>query len=122
MGNQNIKINIRANMSRGILSKLRINNMCLIINHSKETQLTRVTLIRRKGIRIRRKNHKIMISQVATNLMEIQLIKTIFFKNHLVLLKVANPKRLLGLKDSMTSTQYTEKIMTKRKCQIFVQY
>lgn len=122
MGNQNIKINIRANMSRGILSKLRINNMCLIINHSKETQLTRVTLIRRKGIRIRRKNHKIMISQVGTNLMEIQLIKTIFFKNHSVLLKVANPKRLLGLKDSMTSTQYTEKIMTKRKCQIFVQY
>lgn len=122
MGNQNIRINIQANMSRGILSKLRINNMCLIINHSKETQLTRVTLIRRKGIRIRRKNHKIMISQVGTNLMEIQLIKTIFFKNHLVLLKVANPKRLLGLKDSMTSTQYTEKIMTKRKCQIFVQY
>lgn len=122
MGNQNIKINIQANMSRGILSKLRINNMYPTINHSKETQLTRVTLIRRKGIRIRRKNHKIMTSQVGTNLMEIQLIKTIFFKSHSVLLKVANPKRLLGLKDSMTSTQYTEKIMMKRKCQIFAQY
>lgn len=122
MGNQNIRINIQANMSRGILSKLRINNMYPTISHSKETQLTRVTLIRRKGIHIRRKNHKIMTSQVGTNLMEIQLIKTIFFKSHSVLLKVANPKRLLGLKDSMTSTQYTEKIMTKRKCQIFVQY
>lgn len=122
MGNQNIKINIQANMSRGILSKLRINNMYPTINHSKETQLTRVTLIRRKGIHIRRKNHKIMTSQVGTNLMEIQLIKTIFFKSHSVLLKVANPKRLLGLKDSMTSTQYTEKIMMKRKCQIFAQY